>query len=161
MTLYPLVSSIGRYAIPHFAVAETVGWPSNNLILYVPVRIPEDTTVKRLFWANGNAVSGNVECGLYQGTTRLFTSGTQTQTTTNVLQFTNITDQPIDAGLYYMALQLASTSGRIVRASPGTAFLTSQGVMSEAAGGFGLPATATFVKYTAGFLPAFGLDLRG
>jgi hypothetical protein len=164
MTLLPLISTLSIYGIGQVitpSVANSVNWPTANKIFYVPFRIPEDCTVLRAFWNNGNAVAGNLNLGLYSATgTKLWETGSTGQSGTDQLQFVDITDQPVSAGLYYGALQNSGTS-RIVRQAGTLYFLQAAGVLEEAAGSFTLPSTATFAKLSVAYVPVFGLDLRG
>lgn len=161
MALYPLIGSIGPYASIPTTTPGSSAWPSANRIYYVPVRIPEAFTVLRVWWLNGSSVTGNVDVGLYNSAgTRLWQLGSTAQSGTNVVQFADIGDQAHAAGLYYMAMQ-HSSNGNVFRVAPGVVFEIALGIMEESAGGFALPATATFAKAAGNWVPQFGLDLRG
>lgn len=162
MTLLPMISSIGPYAIGQPAsMANNANWPSANRILYVPVRILEDCTVLRVYWVNGGSVTGNVNAGLYsQAGTKQFETGSTAQSGTNQAQFVNITDTPVTAGFYYLALQHSST-GQITRGAPNLYDLRARGMMEEDAASFALPSTMTPENLSVAYHPSFGLDLRG
>lgn len=162
MALLPFICSAGRYGLPPGGGSASAAPPANDYIVYVPVRIPEDCTVLRVYWANGGSVSGNVNMGLYSSAgSKLWETGSTAQSGTNQLQFVDIANQATSAGFYYMALQFSSTSARVCRFAPTLFYLQAAGVMEEQAGSFALPATATFAKLANAYLPAFGLDLRG
>ena len=163
MALLPLISSIGCYGVLLTTGLGSADWPgAADMIIYVPVRIPEDCNIGRVFVANGGAVSGNMNVGLYDSTgSKLWECGSTAQSGTSQLQFITCS-QSITAGLHYMALQLSNYgTAQVQRKSPTLWFLQVAGVMQEQAGSFALPATATFAKLANAYLPAFGLDLRG
>ena len=161
MALLPFISS---YLIAPLTTLSTGAWPSANLILYVPIAVPESFTVLRVWWVNGNVASDNCNLGFYDQTgSKLWETGSTAMSGTSQAQFVNIADQAHVAGLYYMAFQQSGTTGTFPRQNPSSAplFTIAHGVLQEQAGSFALPSTATFAPTAYGYLPAFGLDLRG
>ena len=163
MTLLPLIVSATTAYGAGGGTFGTAAWPSADRIIYVPLRIPEAFTVLRVFWVNGGTVNGNTNVGLYDPSgNKLWELGSTAQSGTNRTQFADVSpDQAHAAGLYYAALQHSNNTGQFGRATPAVYTLLRQGVMQEAAGSFALPASATFASITTGYLPVFGLDLRG
>lgn len=164
MALLPLICAArGEYGVPIVSGYSASAWPGTDLILYLPLRMPEAFTVKRVYWANASSVSGNTNVGLYSAAgSKLWEIGSTAQTPTNQTQFTDVSpDQSHAAGLYYFAMQHSNTSGQFCRSAPGVNLLAPYGLMQEAAGSFALPATATFAALANNYLPLAGLDLRG
>lgn len=163
MALKPMISTIGPYALNMEITALTdAAYPSANLIIYVPIRVPEACTVKRVFWINTGTVNGNVNVGLYsQAGVKQWETGSTAQSGTHQAQLVNIADQALAAGLHYLAFQQSGTTGKFSKLGSSAYALASAGVMMEAAGSFALPDTATFATMTQAYVPAFGLDLRG
>jgi len=159
MAMLPIISTTREMSIVGGATLSS--WPAADRIIYCPIRIREDCTVKRVFWANGSSVSGNLNLGLYDSAgTKLWETGSTAQSGANQAQFVDIADQSVDAGLYYIALQCSATPS-IPRMTGSLWEILGLGVLQENAGSFALPATATFAKLANAYLPAFGLDLRG
>lgn len=163
MTLLPLITSTGPYGIDIGVGATNTTWPSANRIYYMPVRIPEDCTVKRVFWTNSTSPSGNLNLGLYDKTgAKLWETGSTAMTGSNQAQFVDISDEAVTAGFYYIALQHSATANIVrVLSSGGPHVFAAAGVMQESAGGFALPSTATYERIATDFIPVCGLDLRG
>jgi hypothetical protein len=163
--LLPLLSSLptSYIALPGGLALAAGTWPATDLIVYVPLVIAEDCTVLRVWWANGNSTTGNVNLGLYDASgSKLWECGSTAQGGgTNRVQFVDITDEAVTAGFYYIALQASSTSTQIVRTQPTVVNATAAGIYQEAAGSFALPSTAGFAAASHAYIPVFGLDLRG
>ena len=142
----------------------SAAYPSANLILYVPFRLEQPTLIRKVFWANGATVSGNVDCGVYDRTgVKLFASGSTAQSGVSVVQAVDITDYQLGSGQFFMALTLDGTTGTLLRNlnTSTVSILRCVGMLEEAAVAFGLPATATFaVMATAAYVPAFGLVIE-
>jgi len=164
MALRPIISSVSRYCIPvHIKTIGTGAWGTAHLIIYVPLRLPEAGTVLKVFVANAGTVNGNFNVGLYSSSgTKAWETGSTAMSGTNAPQFVNIADQSVAAGLYYLAMQTDSTTAQYDRITASSQFDADRwGVLEEAAASFALPATATFVRRTATWVPVFGLDFRG
>lgn len=135
-------------------------WPAANRAIFVPIVVHSAFTVAQLFCANGGAVSGNVDVGLYDtGGNRIVSSGSTAHAGTGTLQFFNVTDTPISAGVYYMAMVLDSTSGAIAGCVPAIGITQAFGVLSMASA-FPLPTTATFATVANTLVPQLGLTSR-
>jgi hypothetical protein len=160
MATLPLISCQGPYGV-WLGNSSPQGWQLANLILYVPVRIPELITVKRVFWSNGDSAAGNINVGLYDWSgAKQWECGSTAQSGTDVVQYKDITDTDVAAGMWFLALQASSTSTRFMMSGDFWSLWRS-GVFDEAAGSFALPSTATFTNPNYGYLPYFGLDVRG
>lgn len=162
MTYPPLVVTLNpTYALPFTSIAGAT-YPLANLIIYVPLRMPEAFTVKRVVAFNVTA-NGNRNIGLYSSAgSKLWEIGSTGMTGANQTQFTDVSpDQSHAAGLYYLAIQHSNTTGNYIRSGAVAYQFAARGVLEEAAGSFALPSTATWTTMTRSYVPAIGLDLRG
>lgn len=138
--------------------ASTV-WPAANDALFIPFTVKQPLVVKTLFSANGTAVSGNIDLGIYtKGGKRIVSSGSIAHAGTSVLQFYDFTDFILGQGLYYMALAVDNTTATFFRSNLSSSILQCVGVAKQASA-FPLPATATFATVTANYLPLIGVEL--
>lgn len=138
------------------------GWPTTNLALYVPFVVYEDATLLRLFWLNGDTVSGNVDCGVYDDDlAKVIAAGSTAQSGTSVLQIVNVADTALAAGRYWFGLSVSNTTGRIGRYGPNSVtanILRGFGLFQEASA-FALPATATPATYAQSWYPYMGCEI--
>jgi hypothetical protein len=153
------ILSLGTYScIPgdtwSGAVAATAAWPTANLAVYVPVRIPTACVVKKLALSNGSAVTGNFDIGIYNAAgSRLVSTGSTAQSGTATEQVVGVTDTALSAGLYYFAACHSST-GSVMAVSPVAPIAAAHGVLTEAVGAVTLPATASWaVDQTIAVIP--------
>ena len=169
--ILPVISCWSNYAIGPSAKGATVTnltpvgaagttWPSADRALYIPFVLPGNFLVRALWWANGNAVAGNVDCGIYSESGALLTNtGSTAQAGVTAIQSVTLgTPLLLTAGRYNMALVLSSASGRIYRNNV-TGVTTLAGVTQMASA---MPLPATFVPATAAaaFIPVFGIASR-
>jgi hypothetical protein len=136
-------------------------WPTANLIIYVPVRLKIAVLARKLFYSSQTVGTGNIDIGVYnRAGSRLVNSGSTAKSTTNALVFVDTTDTRLKPDLYYVALQSSNNTDTFNRTPPAAPYLAYLGVRSEAAGGFGLPATATWVVDQAlAYLPHVGISI--
>lgn len=128
-------------------------WPAANEAIFVPVRLTEPAIFRKIAWANGAAVSGGVEVGVYdhKGTRLVSLSGSQSGI--NSIQSVDITDLLIGPGLYYLALLLDNTTGTTRRLSLSQAAFGQIAGLALQASASPLPATATFASFTRTYVP--------
>lgn len=131
-------------------------WPSANLALFVPLRLPNSTTIKRFWYISGNA-TGNVDIGLYDAAgNKIVSTGSTAQGTSNQIDFISVTSTPVSVGDYYLAIAYASTTATPFRAtSPGVARYLGVVQMASA---LPLPTTATFAAAGQDYVPWFGFS---
>lgn len=139
----------------------SVAWPSANQAIYVPILIPQTATFIKAFWANGTAVAGNVDVGLYNSSfVRVASTGSTAQSGTSDLQEVDITDFTIGPGHYYLGISASSGSATFYAyTATDAARLPYCGVLQEASA-LPLPAPATPVAVTQLILPLFGFSRR-
>lgn len=133
-----------------FAVEGSTGfsstaWPANNRAYYIPIYVPFRFTVARFMVANGTIVSGTLDAGLYsESGTRLISTGSTSQTGTNVVQYISVTSQSFAPGAYYLALVSSTTGSRFMRTTVNSAWsLQGGGILQESLGSAVLPSSMT------------------
>lgn len=146
------------------ALPSVNNWIAVGVAVFVPFWVPEPITVTKMFWANGSAVAGNIDAGIYDTAGTLLTSiGTTPQATISVTQTVDVADVTLARDTYYMAM-VSDTSGvtqKVLASLPVAGILQSFGLLEQA--GITLPLStgaspATFAKYTRAFIPLFGLQ---
>jgi hypothetical protein len=160
------ISSLGRFnsvcesllagaATPVFT---SQAWPTNNLAVYAPIRVPGRFTVARFVIANGSNATGNVDIGLYDDSgNRLLSTGSTARAGTTVLQYIGVTDRSFPPGRYYLALVASSTTGSFMRTAASDQSPAS-GFLQEALGATTLPATMSPANYTSTSLFFYGFS---
>jgi hypothetical protein len=136
-------------------------WVAINVALFVPVKLERPALVKRLFCANGNVVSGNIDMGIYTvDGARIVSIGSTPQAGTTALQFFNITDTLLMPGQYFMAVALDNTTGTLRRFNISIIRQQHMGVL-KAANAFALPSSVTFATTADNYIPNIGMELLG
>ncbi len=137
--------------------ATSGAWPLANMAIYIPVRVDTPVVVTKLFVVNGSAVTGNVDIGLYTlDYARLLSTGSTAQSGTNAVQSIDVTDTPLDAGLYYLALALSSGGATTFRQAPATVLACRVAGQFEELSALPLPATMTPAASANAYVPLFG-----
>lgn len=134
-------------------------WQAANRAIYVPVYIAQPIIITRVWWYNGNAVSGNVDVGIYdRGGRRIVSSGSTAAATVSVTQEVAVTATRIGDGAYWLALAVDNTTQKFIAGSMN--FNRTNGVQQQATA-FPLPATMTPAAATGVDYPIFGIGTRG
>jgi hypothetical protein len=148
---------VGRIADLGNTSVGTAAWPAANRAIYVPFVVEAPVTVVQVAWENGATLNGNVDVGIYDlAGTRLVSLGSTAQAGASVAQAGDITDRPLNPGVYYMAMASSSATATFARVSPTIVGVRAGGVLQQDTA-FALPTTATFAVATASFLPMFAL----
>jgi len=107
--------SMGRAAVKrNYAGAANVTWGTANLVVFSPVAVSMPVTVSRIWWMNGDAISGNVDCGIFTPDgTLVLGAGNTAQATANARQHVDVTDTLLPAGLYYIGVKCEATGAGI------------------------------------------------
>lgn len=144
-------------------------WPNANTAIVVPIIIPTDGLITKMFWANGSTIStpGSVDVAVWSlGGTLLSSTGSQTPSGTTNVQTIDITDYPIARGVYYMGMtaSVANAANYTVfsRALTLAAHARAGGAyeITSAAPPFSTSANpATFASLTRTFMPYFGIQI--
>lgn len=153
--------SLGDMVVGFKAADASATWPTANLAVFVPFYARVGITPQSAYWMNGSAVSGNVDCGIYDlAGNRLASTGSTAQSGTSTPQSAALTSFPYLApGQYFMALALDNTTGTIDRYSL-AAFPTQQMFgMQQATSAFALPSTVTLGNPANAYIPVFGIGM--
>jgi hypothetical protein len=133
-------------------------YTSANQACYVPFEIQRPMTITRLWVLNGTAVSGNIDVGIYNGTTRLVSSGSTAQAGTSTVQQFDITDTLIEPRMdLYFAVAMDNVTGTLFRHT--MTFMLGRAAAGGSkiqAAAFPLPATATPVVTSTSYFPVIG-----
>ena len=150
-----------EYAINNGAAASTA-WPSANLGLYIPFYVAAPGLAVGIFWQNGTAVAGNVECALYdEYGVKIATSGNIAAAGVSAPQIVNFASPvQLTTGRYYIGIS-ASSGTQTFLAWGASAAATNVnrmlGVLEQAAAN-PLPATFTPVTSARSYLPICGVS---
>jgi hypothetical protein len=123
-----------------------------NRAYYYPIWLAHPIVITKLWWHNGTAIAGNVDCGLYTDNgVRLVSTGSTAQAGTGAIQSVDIADTPIPGGLIYLAFVASSTGANFRAVATGSGGLA-QGYGTSTyfqISAFPLPNPATFATLKA------------
>lgn len=149
--------------VPNAAVKTAQGallaWPAANRIIYCPLELERPVTIDKFWWSNG-AVAGNVLMGLYNAITlaKVVDIPSTVMAGATTTQEVDITGTKVASGRYYIAQSASTiTTATFTRSAVSLQFAKAFGVAEENAGTFALPATATLVAHTVGYVPVSGI----
>lgn len=160
-----LVSLFGPWGFPP-TLLSAMGSPSSanyeasDVIAYYPIVIPTTCVVRRAWWANGDTVSASytIDVGLYadggyKPGAKLVSCGATAQGTALEVQFADVTDTSLAAGLYWFAIVCSNSAATFIRSgvSTGSDLLYKFKQISGT-----LPATATPIETAAAEIYLFG-----
>jgi hypothetical protein len=89
----------------------TNNWPAINRAFFVPISLPFNYLVRRMFWINGSAIGTQTrDIGIYTGDgTRLYSSGNTTASGASTAQYVTLgTPLLLTPDRYYLALANSS-----------------------------------------------------
>lgn len=138
-------------------VPGAITWTA-NLASYVPLNLPFDYPVNRVYWGNGSTLGSNVTMGIFDSNgRRIYTTGSTAQSGTSTLQFVAPgTTFVLPAGAYYLAVSCDGTTSRM--SGNTTAVLQQQQVgCLQQASNFALADPATFATPTVALYPVIGV----
>lgn len=121
------IGSIGRFnSFSNVALFSAEGnftsgtWFVNNQAVYIPIALPARFTVARFYVANGAAVSGTMDIGLFDSEgNKLISTGSAAPTGTSVVQYVDVTDRSFPAGNYFLGLVISTTASRVAMSTLG------------------------------------------
>lgn len=144
----------------------SIAWPTSNLVILEPFTLNQTTNFLCLAVANGAAVSGNFDIGIYDdgaGTStvnRLVSSGSTAQSGTNVPQSVSAAFT-LPAGNYYAALCFDNTTATTWAKNASAAIaLQGFGYAQVTNGAVTLPSTLTLALMASVYMPIFGPSQR-
>ena len=138
-------------------------WEAANRGVWFPVSVPSVCVVRRMWWANGATVTGNVEAGVYldgghKPGAKLITTGSVGQATTNAIQFGDITDTTLTPQLYWLFISCSSTSATFFRSAGVSTLDAYVGMDQDSIGPGSSPSTATPVERQSANVYLFGFS---
>lgn len=159
---YPIWTQSLWGAISTLQMGHALGsatWPTANLAILFPIRVPVQQPVSQIFWLNGAAVSGNVDAGIYtMDGTRIYSTGSTAQSGISSIQTVSFTEITLGPASYYLALSVNNTTATIQRITATLGAFVPQVIgLAEVASSFALPATLTLASATNNYIPAVGI----
>jgi hypothetical protein len=116
-------------------------WTTGNQARYYPISIPFAYPVHRVFWANGSAVAGTRDFGIYTKEYKLiYSTGSQSATGGTALQYYS-TGLPIilQPGDYYFGFNCSATTNAVWGKTVGAESQRYAGILQQAVGATTLP----------------------
>lgn len=135
-----------------------------NQAILIPFTLDRDATAYKIAVANGSAVAGNLDVGIYdESFVRKVSMGSTAASGTNVFQEFDIANTLLVAGIYYMALSANTGAGmnvgHLALFGPTTGMLKLTGIVQMAAA-FPLPDPITPAMPTYGIVPLMQVYFR-
>jgi hypothetical protein len=175
----PFLTNIGRHGSAANTLAARVSgsndtngflWTAANRALYCPVWLGDPFPFIRIFWANGIAVAGTIDAGIYtEDFTRIFSvgddlGGVVAQAGVSAPQAVTCDATLQGEALYYFALSCSVNTARLIGPAFGDPIMNRMvgGCMIEEAA-HPLPATANPIAIGSGTvssMPVIGLSNR-
>lgn len=133
-------------------------WPTANTAHFVPFLLPAPTLITKMWVANGTAVSGNLDMGIYDHTgRRLIAAGSTAHSGVSAIQSVDITDAVLGPGLFYMAITFDNTAAILQMVAVTNIRYYSLVGIKQMASAFPLPETATYATMAQTLVAFFGL----
>lgn len=144
------------------AVPASATYESANRAVYLPLTLAAPCVVRRVWWANGATATGGatIEVGVYSDNgykpgTKLI-SGSATQSGATSVQFVDVTDTALPAGLYWLAIVSSSATNTTIFRTAVTLVNYDASFRFEQDSASPLPSTATPVETTTTNIWLFG-----
>ena len=149
------------WIVQYSNAASAAAWPSANLAIYIPIRVPVRCVARSLWYASGSTSNGNVDMGLYDAAGDAIISATgASKANGGEVQIFDVTDTTVGPGRYYLALVSDSGTSTFYRIAPAAPLCAAWGVLTETSA-YPLPATATWaVPQTLAYLPVMGMSYQ-
>lgn len=130
-----------------------------NVAVFAPVLVNEPVRVTRIMF-NIQVQDGNYDVGIYTRNGARIVNLTSTACPATGFQFGNITDTPLQRGVYYIGFSTDSASLSIgCPNAPALAAACSLLGARQMAAAFPLPVTATFAAYALTRMPGLEMEI--
>jgi hypothetical protein len=158
-----LSTATSQLGLNQVAPASTA-WPSANLAIFIPIRVPVPVTVYKMAIGAGATAAGNFDVGIYDSSGHKLVSSGATAKGSSTEHIIDVTDTVIGPGLYYLAMSADGTNNYMLVTPSGTSPVPLQktrlfGIVAMATA-YTLPATATFAASTLAPFPSIAAYLR-
>lgn len=159
----PSIATLSPEALGYkfIGASSAAAFPAANDALFVPVMLQRSILIRRMFSANGNVASGNLDLGIYTlDGKRIVSKGSTAQAGVTTLQFLDIDKTHLGPGWYYMAVAMDNGTGTLRRFNISVIRQRHFGVM-KAVSAFPLPLSVSLTTVTATYVPSIGMELVG
>lgn len=142
-------------------------WVSANDPLALPFVLRKGGTVTQLGWLNGSAAGGGVDLGIYNTSwVRMISTGAQTGSGNTAWQWIDVTDTPLAAGRYYLAMSrdnITASRQLFVNHTALASLMGLMGCQDSATDAYPLPDPLTNMALCTTFtrVPICGIAFRG
>jgi len=134
-------------------------WGVANGAIAFPIWLTEPFWVRSLWVANGAAVAGNLDMGIYDEKFRkILSCGATAQAGVSVLQRVAVPVRTLEAGQYWIALVKDDVVGRVMRQTSLPAPCQGAAMGLGMAAAYPLPATFVGLESSAVYVPVFGIS---
>jgi hypothetical protein len=159
------ISAIGSLKGLNRSTPVGTAWPSANLAILVPARLPQTITVYKLVVGAGATAAGNFDVGIYDAQGNLLVSSGSTAKGSSSEHLIDVTDTRVGPGVVYLALAADGTNNYLAVVPTGTTPVPLQKVklygLLNVASAFPLPSSIAFAAASYAVIPAIGAYLRG
>lgn len=161
----PIISTCGWESCGDAFVTLTsaqasTAWGTANQVRFVPFYITSPIVVVKLLAHNGSTANGNSDIGIFDTAgNRIVAGANPTQAGTSQWQEFDITDTPLNPGMYYVGLKNSGTTGTYY-ATGSLHYGKLLGVVSAAGAAGGLATSYTYAVLDAAVIPLVAMALR-
>lgn len=142
----------------NFSVA--AAWPAANRALYTPFLIETTVTAYKMAFEVG-AQAGNCDVGIYDELGNRLVSKGSTAVGAAGLQVIDIADTVLTPGVYYMAMNVDTTTTlTIARVNPQVLLTQVGGMQQQAVGAVTLPNPAVFANPASAYIPSMSVAFK-
>jgi hypothetical protein len=154
---YSLFSAITDLRLQVQTTCGSITWVANQSV-FVPISIPFDYPVNRVFWVNGSVVGGNANFGIFDRSgKRIYSTGSTVTAGASAPQFTTPTPFILPAGEYYFAYAASGTTNVVAGSVAVTAAMLALGGVVGQASNLALANPATFATVGQALYPYCGV----
>lgn len=160
------ISALGRFSSMHLVdafqgqAAGTAAYPTANKAFYSEIIMPAPFKVARFFTEYSATTAGNFDIAIYHADfSKIIGTGATAKgtTTTNQVQYVDVTDTPLPAGRYFLGFAHDGTVSWN-RIAPTLASMLSVGGIWEQTSAYTLPDPMVPAKLTVSYMPLFGFS---
>jgi len=133
-------------------------WPALLDAIFVPFSLVTEFVIRAAFVANGGAVNGSWDIGVYDAfVQRVFSTGAILQGGVSAVQIENVSPHLLRPGDYYLMMSNSSGTSQVLRSTLATASAAQVIGLGRFSTAFVLPLRLSLGPFTTTYLPHFGL----